>query len=268
MIQLFNKIIRYNEYINTSPLSYPLVKFKYPKSDISDLFIFRLGEYETIFIAENNLALLTSELIECEHLFYFFDDVGNSCGNFSTTSNDFHFNLEIDTELTHGVQFGSFIHQIVYANNVIKTYKETLKGITFHHRGYTGYKLRKSNGFSYVHGNFGGMFLDSKKNLKSLARLRDKHTYTPQFTIKPKHDYEFIFSNPTSKCTFIKFFLTDNSVPDMIQKEDIGPYSTFNFCLKNLNIDGECNISWETNLPIGRCTVFETFGRHMDVFHS
>jgi hypothetical protein len=176
--------------------------------------------------------------------------------------------LEIDTELTHGVQFGSFIHQIKYTNEALKTYKKTLDGITFHHRGYTGYKLKGKNGFSYVHGNFGGVFINAKGRLKSLARLRGKHTYTPQFTIKPNYSYDLIFSNPTSKRTCIKFFLTGNDNFNVIKEKCIEPYATYNFCLKNLNLNNECNILWETNLPIGRCTVFEKFGECMDVFHS
>ncbi len=174
----------------------------------------------------------------------------------------------INNEITGSVKFGSFTHHVEYTSETLKQYDELLTDISFQHRGYTGFRKNLDSGFSYVHGNFGGMYVGSHQSIKSLARLRGKHTYTPQFTIKPNYNYDLIFYNPTSKDTCIKFFLTDVNSTKMLKEECLGPHANYKFTLNDYSINNDCNISWETNLPLGRCLVFEYNEKHFDVFHS
>ena len=65
----------------------------------------------------------------------------------------------------------------------------------------------------------------------------------------------------------IKFLLTDgNSIK--IKEECLDSHAVYKFTLNESSVKNDCNISWETNLPIGRCVVFEYSDKYFDVFHS
>ena len=269
MSSLIGKIVNLKCYINANPFSIIYSKFKKIDADVSDFFAFRLDGYETIFIAENNLALLVGQPIECKHIFHFFDSSGNPCGIFEMHSRHFHYKFLISDEITSGVKLGSFTHHVQYADEIIRQYDELLTDISFQHRGYTGFrKTLEGDGFSYVHGNFGGMYIDNHNDIQSLARLRGKHTYMPQFIIKPNYSYDLIFSNPTNRNTCIKFLLTVGNSTKVLKEECLDPHAIYKFTLNESNIQNDCNISWETSLPVGRCVVFEYNERYFDVFHS
>jgi hypothetical protein len=268
MNNLIKKIVNFKSYINANPFSFVRAKFGKFDADVSDFFAFRTERYETIFIAENNLALLVGQPIECRHIFHFFDSFGNPCGVFKVSSENFHYKLSINDQIIRDVKFGSFTHHVQYSDETISQYGELLTDISFQHRGYTGFRMALESGFSYVHGNFGGMYVDCHRRIRSLARLRGKHTYTPQFTIKPNYSYDFIFSNPTRRNTCIKFLLTNDNFTKVLSEECLNPHGTYKFTLNESNIQNDCNISWETNLPVGRCLVFENNGKYFDVFHS
>ncbi len=268
MNNLIKKIVNLKHYIDANPFSIVHAKFGKLDVDVSDFFVFRLEEYETIFIAENNLALLVGQPLECKHTFHFFDGSGNPCGIFETHSQHFHYKFSISDEITGGVKLGSFTHHVQYADEIISQYDELLTDISFQHRGYTGFRKTLEGGFSYVHGNFGAMYVNRFQNTRSLARLRGKHTYMPQFIIKPNYSYDLIFSNPTSRNTCIKFLLTDGNSTKVLKEECLDPHAIYKFTLNESNILNDCNISWETSLPVGRCVVFEYNERYFDVFHS
>jgi hypothetical protein len=236
--------------------------------DISDFFIFRLDDFETIFIAENNLALLTGEMVACKHMFHFFNALGDLCGNFDIKSNDFYFNLTINKDITGNEVIGGFTHHVEYSEQVLCQYGSLMKDISFQHRGYTGYKKKNDKGYSYVHGNFGGIYFDINGKIKSLAKTRGKHIYTPQFIVKLNFDYEFVINNPTKNKAYIRFLLTTTDSVKEISFNSIAPFSTQKFTFNQLCTSYECNISWETNFPLGRCVVFEYGKGNFDVFHS
>jgi len=268
MKSLFRKLVKFNSLLNASPWS--LINSKFNKIDyyVSDFFAFRLDGYETVFIAENNLALLLGQHIKCTHLFHFFDLKGNACGLVETKDDKFSYRLEINESITNGIEVGSFTHHIKYSDVVLEKYSELLTDISFQHRGYTGFRRSKDFGYSYMHGNFGGLYFDKHNRLKSLARLRGKHIYTPQLIIKSGYSYDFLFSNPTSKSISIKFFLLNNNSLENIEEVLLPPYATHKTKLNIARISSDCNISWETNLPVGRCIVFEYNSDYFDVFHS
>jgi len=250
------------------PYSFIFTKLKKIDTDISDLFTFLLDDYETIFIAENNLALLAGKSIECNHIFHFFDNNGNLINTFETSSYLFHFKLLINTKITGGSKFGSFTHHVKYSNTIINEYGKLMTNISFQHRGYTGYRKDLHSGFSYVHGNFGGIYIANNNKIKTLARNRARHIYTPQMIINPFHKYEFIFSNPTKKNLRIKFFLIGLEVVKTLKEICLTPYASFKFSLDDFDVENPSNICWETSLPIARCIAFEHIDNHFDVFHS
>jgi len=269
---LLKKVINFWNYFNASPFSIIHSKLK-PVSgrvgvDISDFFAFRLDGYETIFIAENSLSLLVAKPIKCKHIFNFIDDLGHNCGVFKVNSEDFHYRLTINKDMTNGVAIGGFTHHVKYDNDIISQYEPLLGRLVFQHRGYTGFRKIGQVGFSYVHGNFGGLYFGKGKNVKSLARLRSKHVYTPQFTIKPGYNYDFIFSNPVDRDLHIKFFLINEERIEILGYKMLTPFATNKFVFEQIDIESDCNISWEMNLPVGRCVVFEKDGRYFDVFHA
>ena len=268
MSDLIKKIVNLKDRINASPFSIIQTKFFKSKSDVSDFFAFRLGEYETIFIAENSLALLTAKTVNCHHVLHFFDENGNPCGIHEVESEGFHCKLSIDVKMTSGNEFGGFTHHVRYSEESLQKYKELLGNLVFQHRGYSGFRKDVDSGYSYVHGNFGGIYLDNKQNIQSLARTRGKHTYTPQFIVKPDYSYDLIFSNPVDKEICIKFILIDGDSTQMLEEVCLNAYATYKLVLDRSIIKDNCNVAWETNLPVGRCVIFEYNNGCFDVFHS
>lgn len=268
MKNLFRKLFKFNSYLNRSPFSLINSKFNKIDYDVSDFFAFRLDGYETVFIAENNLALLSGQHIKCTHLFHFFDLEGNSCGVVEAEDDKFSYRLEINESITNGREVGGFTHHVKYPDAMLEKYSGLLSDISFQHRGYTGFRRSKDFGYSYMHGNFGGLYFDKHNRLKSLARLRGKHIYTPQLIIKSDYSYDFLFSNPTNRSVSIKFFLINNNSLENIEEALLPPYATHKTTLSDSRIPNDCNISWETNFPIGRCVIFEYNSDYFDVFHS
>ena len=268
MKTLFRRLVNFDSLLNASAFSLINSKFNKIDCDISDFFAFRLDGYETVFIAENNLAILSGQHIKCTHLFHFFDIEGDSCGVFEAEDDKFSYRLEINKSITNGREMGGFTHHIKYPGATSEKYSGLLSGISFQHRGYTGFRKLKDFGYSYMHGNFGGLYFDKNNQLKSYARLRGKHVYMPQLIIKSDYSYDFLFSNPTNKNVSIKFFLLNDNSLESIEEALLPPYATHKTTLIDTNIPNNCNISWETNFPIGRCIIFEYNESDFDVFHS
>jgi len=268
MKNLLRKLVKFNSFLNASPFSVIHTKFNKINYDVSDFFIFRLDGYETVFIAENNLALLTGEHIQCTHSFNFFDKKGIPCGVSEVEDSKFSFRFEINKDITSSEEVGSFTHHTKYPDEILEKYAELLSDISFQHRGYTGFRKSKAFGYSYMHGNFGGLYFNKKNQIKSLARLRSKHIFTPQLVIKSDYSYDFLFSNPTNKSVVIKFFLVKNNSLENLEEALLPPFATYKTTLSNESIPNNCNISWETNFPIGRCVIFEYNKIYFDVFHS
>lgn len=268
MKYVLRKLINFNNLLNASPYSLFKTKFSKLNHDVSDFFTYRLDGYETVFIAENNLALLVGQHIKCTHFFNFFDKGGIPNGIFKFEDDKFSYKFEISKVFTNGSELGSFTHHTKYPELILQKYSKLLSEISFQHRGYTGYRKSSDFGFSYMHGNFGGLYFDKKNQIKSLARLRGAHIYTPQLIIKHDYSYDFLFSNPTNSIVNIKFYLVNNNSLENIDEAVLPPYSTYKTTLNSIDISNDCNISWETNFPIGRCIIFEYNADYFDVFHS
>jgi len=245
--------------------------FKFSGLNVSDFFLFRCDSYETVFVAENNLALLLAIPVKCTHVFHFFDVDGQRCGYFENCNDEFHYSITISEELVGGQPFGGFIHQTVYTSDVLEKYESVINGVTFQHRGYTGYRKSKSQSpvYSFVHGNFGGIYEDRRKVIRSLARQTCSHFYTPQFAIRPENKYELYFLNPTKKRMLVtlKVINSFNSMVNFFEC-DLNAFSSYYLVLEGLPEEGLCNVTWESKLPVFRCIVFDHFKSTFDVFHS
>mgnify|MGYP000085334592 FL=1 len=251
-------------YINSIP--------KFEQFNVSDYFLFRRDEYETVFIAENNLALTLASPVECKHVFYFFDAHGVLCGSHKIVDSGYHLRLNIDNSMVGDIKIGGFIHQTWYK----KLFTDELNSVSqrpliFQHRGYTGFRKKNnpSSVFSFLHGNFGALYIDKHAKRSSLARLATVHNYTPQYILKPTSMYEFYFLNPVNKDMEIIIELKDDR-SNIIHKHatTIKAFSHYRFEISGSPIDGECNITWKSSLPICRAIVFEATGNRFDVFHS
>jgi len=266
MIDVFRKAVAFKSRLNKTPTSIIRSRLLNIDADISDFFVFSLGEYETVFVAENNLALLLGEHVSCTHKFHFFDASGVLCGVYEVENEEFHYRLKIEEGMVGGVNLGGFTHHVSYSDTILSQYNNKMLGISFQHRGYTGYRKTGLDEFSYVHGNFGAMYLSKYHGIRSLARSRSKHTYTPQFVVKPGFEYDLFFINPTNKKMLVNFVLIKNGSTKTLSQAYLNPRATCKVQIDN--IDSESNVAWETSLPIGRCVVFERRGDHFDVFHS
>ena len=126
MKNLFRKLVNFKSLLNASPFSLINSKFIKVGEDVSDLFAFRLDGFETIFVAENNLALLIGRHIKCTHLFNFFSIDGTPCGAIVVEDDKFNYRLEINESVTNGKEVGSFTHHIKYPDTVLDKYSELL----------------------------------------------------------------------------------------------------------------------------------------------
>ena len=265
------RFIRYSLFPFNGSIPYKYDEPTFANFNVSDFFLFRCDNFETEFIAENNLALVLAKPILCNHKFYFFNKVGKKCGFFEVEDDGFHITLKINKEIVGGEEIGSFFHQTDYPNSdVNKLISEDTTPLFFQHRGYSGFRRQASKTplSSFVHGNFGAMYLDNNK-VKSLAVQRKKHFYTPQVIINPKKSYDFFFNNPTHKNLSVRIILSTKTNKFVMEREIvINPLGIYKFNLDNCSRLEELNISWETRLPIGRATIFEYQKSSFDVFHS
>ena len=152
----FKKIVSYSYPFNRSN-QYTYFQPNFDQLNVSDFFLFRCDNFDTVFIAENNLAILTTNPVECKHVFYFFGISGSNCGRFEVNSDSFHYQLKIDSEMTGGETIGGFIHQTEYSSEFLEKIPGIdSKQLIFQHRGYTGFRRKESSSscFSFLHGNF------------------------------------------------------------------------------------------------------------------
>ncbi len=265
-IKLKQLILKLPHYSKSNP--FIQINKIFPDYNVSDFFLFRQGEYETRFIAENNLALLVTKKIECEHQFIFFNSRGTQCGTSLVSSKEFHHKLEITNNTITDEPFGSFIHQTKYSKKNLLENNINSSGIVFQHRGYAGYRKKNNKILSTVHGNFGALF-QHDKNIRSFAKQRINHRYTPQVTFSGDTFYELAFSNPTSKELQIQLFIVQDNMDEKLYiTKSIDPLGTVIIELPTSIILEDYNISWVSKLPIGRCLVFSHRKNNLDVFHS
>lgn len=250
--------------------NFPPYNFSIPSREISpdlnisvsDCFLYRGRDYETIFVGENNIMTLLLEPIECHHELIFFNEQG-----ILKTIKRTSMSRSVTFDLSNSIdcEYCNFIHQIRYS----KTDKDKVErflqsGATLQTRGYTGYRKLGNIVYTYVHGNFGGLhFKNQKVNTYSLQRVL--HSYTPQYQFEPGYDYEVFFQNPTDRDLLFEVINQTNN--KTINREVI---QSLGFSKTDFNVSEPTTLTWKSKLPIGRALIFENNpnSNHIDVFHS
>ena len=81
---------------------------------VSDLFLYRKGEFQTHFIAENRLGIIMDQEITCHHTITCFDRNGKVVGVLNTSKSDIHTHISL-SEINQGLdEYGGFIHTTRY----------------------------------------------------------------------------------------------------------------------------------------------------------
>ena len=239
--------------------------------NFSDAFLFRMDTFETQFMAENSLALLVASKVPCTHTFIFLTTTGKVINRHQIVSEEFHYQLKITESIVGGEKIGSFIHQTAYKDDDIKRYKKILGNHIFMHRGYTGYRKLTtfSEGiYSYLHGNFGALYVDQGNRISSLARKEREYIYTPQIAIVPSKCYELFFLNPTDRPIQIIVRLIRNDGSSYKDGDGVAePFGIFKYSLDQDHPNVK-NICWESDLALCRAIIFEDNGKQYDVFHT
>lgn len=142
-----------------------------------------------------------------------------------------------------------------------------LEGSFLAERGYAGYKFRDAPVKGYVHGNLDAVSY-SLGRIEKLGNYGPfKKTYSVQHLLTGPSNYEFIFTNPTSKKITIKPILELNNQTKKILaiKLDSLGVGTVKVEIK----DGEIgNIKFKSLLYLGRPVVFRVTSDSFDVFHG
>ena len=236
-----------------------------PTPYVSDFFLYRKKGYETQFVLENTISLLTDTPISCDHKLTFFDRTGNLCGELSHSSIEKHVSLKVleaDGQLD---DYGGFVHSTNYKSiNKAQQIEIEKIGLPRQHRGYAGYRYLKQNNqdaFSIVHGNFGALSLDKHGKIIHQAAIRKPFCYVPQYIFGDNYKYELCFLNHASKTIEVAIYgmvptendikLADFEIPSM------GAH-IFEFSPSNLPTMGKSNcIYWVSKLPTFRAICFE-----------
>jgi hypothetical protein len=256
--------------------------YSFPYNDtstcVSDFFLYRNGEYQTHFIAENRLGILEDQEVTCHHTITCFDRNGKIVGILNTSKSDVHTQISLH-KISQGLdEYGGFIHTTRYDLDSLQKCHLKEKMEVGQHRSYTGYRSveHETDGiFSYVHGNFGGISIDDQGNIKLRATSRKPFCYVPQFSFESKLKYELFFSNPTPKRIKVTLYSHSRYEDDSeIGYLEIPSLGTQIFILDSeLMPDKTSNcIYWVSDLPIYRAICFEhnpqTSLKNFNVFHT
>jgi len=235
-------------------------------SSVSDIFVGRGGDFSTVFHGENTLALVLGEAVPVRHSLIFVDIFGSISHVERIESSDFRFSHDISLR-DHDIF--SFIHLTDYSSKDLRQLSSDQRLTSRNHRGYTGYRFRGSTMESVMHGNFGLVYLNTKGQLRSLARQRSIHRYSVQEIFSRDFRYELYFSNPTGRPLRVDVDALDSKgLVTYSETAQIPPFGAWIFCPSKEQTSSY--FSWCTRLPVGRCAIFELSDSKStcNVFHS
>ncbi len=250
-------------------LHIPHKVFKKPKfsdSVISDLFPIRNDEiWTTEFEFLNLPGLITGNTNKIHKAkMAFFNDKGSLLGfkNFEISG------VNRKTININKLLIGDFKTAATFAvfhENNSQTID--LEGSFLAERGYTGYKLKNNPVKGYVHGNLDAISYSSGKIEKLGNYGLFKKTYSVQHILTGPAEYEFIFTNPTSKKISIRPILEISNESKKLHKIKI---SSLGSGILNVNVRSgqEGKIRFKSLLYLGRPIVFRVTSNSFDVFHG
>ena len=231
---------------------------------ISDFFVWNKDCEKIDFIAENIRGLVSSKKILVSHNLKFFSKDGKYIETQKFETDEFFKRITLKPIMTEST-YCSFIHYVESDINLSKFLNELgvkkTNGFCEYNRGTTIYFPGKTSIGGAVHGNFGGI----SRNLKTNARQRVDHLYTPCYRFEKYSIYDLVFNNPTSKSLKIKIKFNSNSEENNITIPTLG---TKFISVKNY----EGSISFQSKLPVCRALIFKNpapnFEGTFDVFHA
>lgn len=239
---------------NNSPYNGALAQWD---QGLSDYFVYRGGDYSTVFVAENTAAIMNARHLPCVHYLYFFGSDGRRIHEITHESD--RFNAVIECDLPNDIEVAGFIHQTVEASAAGKE-------LTRQHRGYTGYRRKSATDapFAMVHGNFGSLYYNRK--IASHAVQRSEFVYSSQLLYDPLYRYELMFLNPTPRRLELAIGASSEDGNRIIHEVSIDAFGHAVF-----ESGGDAGqLFWKSKLPICRPIVFEhdDAGKTFDVFHG
>jgi len=134
-------------------------------------------------------------------------------------------------------------------------------------RGYTGYKHKDIPVKGYVHGNLDAVSYSAGRIEKLGNYGLFKKTYSVQHLLTGPSDYDFIFTNPTSKRISIRPILEINNKFQKLPKIDINSLG-FGIVKVKIKTGDVGKIKFRSLLYLGRPVVFRVTSDSFDVFHG
>ncbi len=250
-------------------INIPLKVFKKPKfsdSVTSDLFPIRNGvDWTTEFEFLNLPGLIKGDTTKTHRAkMVFFDRKGVQLGSK---------NLEISGVNRKTIQVSEFINDEIKDASTFAVFHENEPGNTdlggsfLAERGYTGYKYRNISVKGYVHGNLDAVAYSAGKieNLGNYGLV--KKTYFVQHILTGPSEYDFFFTNPTSKKQKLKPVFEVNNKMIKIQEIELASLGLGVVKIK-LNSGEIGKIKFKSLLYLARPVVFRLTADSFDVFHG
>jgi len=223
----------------------------------SDLFFYRNDNYSTIYIQENTKALYFSKKKSFEVCIVFFDSDGKEIFRKNLLLNSFDFVVNLDKYHKNLDKYGSFF---IFSN-------EKLEFIP-HFRGYIGYKKRLDSQYNFVHGNFGALYIDSKKNIQTKLNFSNnkKFSYSPQLCLE--ENQTFVILNPFNFEINVEFsYLKENDLK-IIETGIIKSFGIFFFKAEKNICCNDLVPVFSSNIPALRPLIFIENNYFFDVLHG
>lgn len=241
-------------------------KPKFSDSVISDLFPIRNGaDWATEFEFLNLPGLIKGDTTKSHWAkIVFFDRKGVQLGSKE---------LEISGVNRKTIHVSEFIYDDIKDASTFAVFHENQSGNRdlgesfLAERGYTGYKYKNNPVKGYVHGNLDAVSYSSGIIQKLGNYGLVKKTYFVQHLLTGPSEYEFFFTNPTSKIIVIKPILEMNNKVCKLSKiciESLG-CGVIKVKIKNGDIG---KIKFRSFLYLARPVVFRLKTDSFDVFHG
>ena len=226
-------------------------------SSCSDLFFYRNDNFSTTYIQENTKSLYSSNISSFSITIVFFNKDGKELFRVKHKLHSFDFTINFDMYSKKLDKYGSFL---IFTS-------EKLNFIP-HFRGYVGYKRKLDEHYSFVHGNFGALYVSEDGGFQSVLNFINNKTfnYSPQLEFKQTQTY--IISNPFLFDINVTFSLYANNNLNLIETKTIQPFATTFFVSQDKLLNGDVTAVFSSHIPALRPIIFDEYKSHFDVLHS
>lgn len=228
---------------------------------VSNYFFYRNDDFKTLHILENPAFIHNCAETEVVIRLTFHDRYGKVCHHkdyrFSSREKliDFSdFKASLD-------EYGGFWLSLIENKN---------SNLPFihHFRGYTGYSRSSTDPkfYSYVHGNFGALFLKNEKTHSLTRRSTKNFYYTPQVEIGRQQD--FFFVNPYEVAMETTMMINSANGSQKVGELKLPPFGAGVLSAPKGKWPGT-TATFACKSPVNRPIVFEYYDNQaFDVLHT